>query len=368
MKRAPEKDPYTVLGVNRYATQVEIRAAYISRTRVVHPDRFDRARQAREWALANDMLKELNQAYEILSNPNHRAMYDSFMEGKDSARRAPPPPSSPPPPPPPEPEPERTSPYTGAQEEFVQNDEEHPPFYRTPLFYLLGFSGMGLGSAIGSARVTANPTNPEMVSAAFMILSIAGCGLMGYVLSRGIDGLIQRGTGRLIGKIVFGVLAIYAFSGLEERIRKAYGSTQTATNQPIATIPVSEIALPASGELRSFTGQERIAPLEIRAAQGSHYFVKLVDTSTQTAVLTLFVRGGNTEKVDVPLGTYELRYASGEKWYGYEQLFGKDTSYSKADNTFRFHVDNDSVNGYTVTLYRVANGNLRTSRIGRAEF
>ncbi len=89
---------------------------------------------------------------------------------------------------------------------------------------------------------------------------------------------------------------------------------------------------------------------------------------TGRPALTLFVRGGETEKIKVPLGTYELRYASGDKWYGYEHLFGKNTSYSKADKTFTFQVQDNSVNGYTVTLYRVANGNLRTSRIGKADF
>ena len=35
-------------------------------------------------------------------------------------------------------------------------------------------------------------------------------------------------------------------------------------------------------------------------------------------------------ELKVPLGTFEIRYASGKQWYGYNYLFGDDTSYSKA--------------------------------------
>jgi len=72
--------------------------------------------------------------------------------------------------------------------------------------------------------------------------------------------------------------------------------------------------------------------------------------------------------IDVPLGTYEVRYAGGETWYGYTYLFGKDTAYSKADETFTFEVVGNQISGFTITLYQVVNGNLSTSRIRPNEF
>ena len=72
---------YDLLGVSKSADSEDIRKAYLIRTRVVHPDRFNRAQQAAEWLQANDMLRELNGAYEVLSDPAKRAHYDASPSG-----------------------------------------------------------------------------------------------------------------------------------------------------------------------------------------------------------------------------------------------------------------------------------------------
>jgi curved DNA-binding protein CbpA len=71
------RELYDLLGIPRTADSEDIRLAYLLRMRVVHPDRFDRAGQPAEWLQANSMLRELNEAYEILSDPPKRARYDS---------------------------------------------------------------------------------------------------------------------------------------------------------------------------------------------------------------------------------------------------------------------------------------------------
>ena len=43
---------------------------------MLHPDRFNQTTQKAEWALANEMFKELNHAYDILKNPVKRNQYD----------------------------------------------------------------------------------------------------------------------------------------------------------------------------------------------------------------------------------------------------------------------------------------------------
>ncbi len=136
----------------------------------------------------------------------------------------------------------------------------------------------------------------------------------------------------------------------------------------IASFPHPEQTLPFSGSVRIYTTAEKEAPFEIKAAAGSHYLVKLVDGYTGTPVLTVFVRSGTTINVDVPLGTYELRYACGSTWYGYKLFFGPDTAYSKADKTFTFEVVGNQARGFTITLYKVAHGNLHTSAIRATEF
>lgn len=125
---------------------------------------------------------------------------------------------------------------------------------------------------------------------------------------------------------------------------------------------------PATGEVRRLNSETGIAPLEISSSSGADYVVKLTDADSGADALTIFVHGGQTEKVDVPLGKYIVKYASGEKWYGYKHLFGPSTHYSKADQTFTFSKSGYQVNGYSITLYKVKDGNLRTSQISSKDF
>ena len=132
--------------------------------------------------------------------------------------------------------------------------------------------------------------------------------------------------------------------------------------------PVSELPLPANGDAIEYTFLERVAPLEIKTKSGMNYLVKLVDSRTKTPVLTVFVIGGTTVNVAVPLGTYEVRYTCGDSWYGYNYLFGDSGSYSRADDLFTFTRSGNEVSGYTITLFPVEHGNLRTEHIAPTAF
>lgn len=65
------RDYYEVLGVARDASADEIKKAFRSRARDVHPDTSDHDN-------AEELFKELNEAYEVLSDPEKRASYDRF--------------------------------------------------------------------------------------------------------------------------------------------------------------------------------------------------------------------------------------------------------------------------------------------------
>ncbi|GIV97303.1 MAG: chaperone protein DnaJ [Herpetosiphonaceae bacterium] len=71
MSSTAKRDYYEVLGINRNASQDEIKRAYRQLAKKYHPDhnREDGA-EAR--------FKEINEAYEVLSNPEKRALYDRF--------------------------------------------------------------------------------------------------------------------------------------------------------------------------------------------------------------------------------------------------------------------------------------------------
>jgi hypothetical protein len=136
--------------------------------------------------------------------------------------------------------------------------------------------------------------------------------------------------------------------------------------KPVFTEP--EQSLPPHGKITRYSEGDPIAPLEIRSSGGSNYVVKLSDYYSGRAVLSVFVHGGSTVNLDVPIGTYKIKYASGEHWYGSTHLFGPDTAYSKADSSFDFRVIGNQISGYTLTLYKVVDGNLRTTPISPNEF
>lgn len=151
-------------------------------------------------------------------------------------------------------------------------------------------------------------------------------------------------------------------------------SEPSPPSYPAASRPVTpaftepELPLPANGQVVRYSSGEAEAPFEIKSDYGSHYLVKLVNAYSKAAVLTVFVRGGSTVNIDVPVGNYEVRYAAGNRWYGDVYLFGPETAYAKADRNFDFRYEGNQVSGYTITLYKVQGGNLKTSRIKPNEF
>jgi molecular chaperone DnaJ len=68
----PTRDYYEVLGVGRSASGDQIKRAYRALAREHHPD------VARDKSKAEHRFKEINEAYEVLSDPNKRAQYDRF--------------------------------------------------------------------------------------------------------------------------------------------------------------------------------------------------------------------------------------------------------------------------------------------------
>src|SRR5262245_24410149 len=68
------RDPYDVLGLPRTATEAEVKSAFRKLASQHHPDRNQSDPEAAQ------RFKEINQAHQILSDPDKRAAYDRYGE------------------------------------------------------------------------------------------------------------------------------------------------------------------------------------------------------------------------------------------------------------------------------------------------
>ena len=67
-----EKGFYEILGVSRSSSEKEIKQAYLRLARQYHPDVNKNDKSAEE------KFKQINEAYEVLSDQNKRKLYDSY--------------------------------------------------------------------------------------------------------------------------------------------------------------------------------------------------------------------------------------------------------------------------------------------------
>jgi molecular chaperone DnaJ len=134
VKFMPSKDYYAILGVSRSATDKEIKQAYRRLARKYHPDvnPGDKSAEAR--------FKEINEANEVLSDPEKRKKYDQFGAQWQNAEQF-------------------AKAGRGAQRDFSKGG-----VYTTSDFGDLGdlgdiFSGIfqGFGTGAGTARRPAGP-------------------------------------------------------------------------------------------------------------------------------------------------------------------------------------------------------------------
>lgn len=129
--------------------------------------------------------------------------------------------------------------------------------------------------------------------------------------------------------------------------------------------------LPVSGEYQRFypTTVSAPAPFKISTRDATtHFFIKLEDWRSAAPVVTAFVRKGEEIAINVPMGEYRLKYASGTNWMGPEALFGPATSSSQATLPMTFRIEGNQYRGHVLDLTPRVSGNLHAAPVGARSF
>lgn len=169
---------------------------------------------------------------------------------------------------------------------------------------------------------------------------------------------------------MFGLLA---WAVWDATILRGGKQTSAETARPVANQPAAgstciKHRLPSHGLYEEDDTSERPALLTIRTAPGPFYLVNLEKVASGSPALLFFLYGGQPLNSSVPLGEFKIKYAVGSHWCGDADIFGDDTVFSEADDTFTFERtvadDGHSTSHLTVELPLQRGGNL----ISRNEF
>lgn len=519
----PKRNYYDLLGVSQDASVEQIKLSYKKRARIVHPDRFDKESQPDDWNLANEMLRDLNEAYAVLRNPNSRALYDFEINARsqtnnqnqrsESTQRSKPADQeqrSQAKPNPQEPPPKRGVKSTtfdnlpqDVKDKFLKRQSTEksdvlkikisgigekyfwvsmsagwypilfalsqsalwdssvnflllfltifaslalilhggwiwryhrsslkPFYYFTPLYFIKTsfdqilfcpvweikdikvthihrnhtYQSSNVEIVLPDRAETLHMSSEAQVKNLFATLDYwrdqvkeaHAHGKTEYfktwddfreVKSNGKkeekirDQKEANSVLSYVGSAVFACLlfmAAYGFNvsynGQERTViqplpsqnRVAMPSPPSLPEEPFDAAPEP---LPQNGVTEYDLVDDPIAPLRIVTRSNDHYLVKVVDWDTEETAMTMFIRAGETVKVEVPLGSYKLKYAAGKTWYGDIFLFGPNTVYSEAEKRLDFVMNsNRQVSGYTIELFLQPNGNLKTKRISAKDF
>ena len=130
-------------------------------------------------------------------------------------------------------------------------------------------------------------------------------------------------------------------------------------------------AEPRNGQVFDSTAQGGYCTLTVKAGD-SPVFVKVVRVNNPESLVSVYVRAKKSATVKVREGTYTIRFATGEKWFGTSVLFGSGTRYITLDNNYKFEVRTGGGYRYAsdlqLTLIPVAGGQETFSEIMRKDF
>jgi curved DNA-binding protein CbpA len=179
----------------------------------------------------------------------------------------------------------------------------------------------------------------------------------------------------LIAAVIYrqGMVAAEAERARLERQDIEAEKTAAIAAAKAGTLKSMEMPLPESGVIRFADRRNynlsRSPTFRVINSLDVNALMKLIRVRDGAEVMSVFIRAGQMTEVQVPVGNYNARIASGHIWYGNSVLFGPTTSYSKLDAILEFKkMEGSQLLGNEITLARVKDGNLRQLPLMAADF
>lgn len=293
---------YDILQISRNASPEIIKAAYLTMAKKYHPDTY-----TGDKVYAEKIMKSINEAYSILSIPEARQKYDNILFGRNTKEK----PNNPS-----DVEPVKTS------RNYPKNDAEKSP---------------GL---------------QHFKSEKAAVVIFVSCVVL------------------FVGFAVWSMFYMNDLSNntAETMFSNAQKSTSSTTSIPKETASPKYTTPELIPEIEPNTGYifeggwDDGSELTITAPYNASVVVKAKNIYGSTEIC-FYVQSGDTVTMDVPAEDLQIFFACGSKWYGYDDLFGEYTSYSKDNSYLDF-----SEYTWSYTLQPVTNGNFSETPSNKSEF
>lgn len=170
---------------------------------------------------------------------------------------------------------------------------------------------------------------------------------------------------------MFALIAIIIVIGITSQDSTVSSDTHTPTISEPDPVP-DKVLTPVpvhNGKIVQSPRSEALAPLGVTTPTGENCYVYLSSLDgTPSNNMGFYVAADRFAEVSVPLGLYEIYYATGETWYGPDELFGEDTRRYKCEGTFDFYSDGEYYQGWTLELYLQENGNMDSDPVDENEW
>lgn len=374
---------YDNLKVARTAPIEVIRAAYKSLSQKYHPDRNQNS------AEANEIMRLINHAYEVLSDPIQRKRHDEWIAQQEQLHNHSQQYSK-------QPSPTYTTTYTQPNRKSKANFKSYQHRRKIAKIKSL-INRLGVFVTVVIVILTIVKSNTNYLDQTWLNMKKSHAtyqtsfdckqtqALVEHLICHDIN--LATADIQLYEMIKIARSQSNNVTALNNYLRQEwnnrqqncsdvsclstwYSKQEVLLDRVIKTgyMHLPKVPLPETGMI-SRSSFEGVAPFKVTVPLNQvHYFLKIVNANTGERIASYFIRSGETLETKLPLGNYKIKYAFGEVWYGKNHLFGENTQFAKANQNFEFNFNGYQYQGHRLELIQRQNGNLESSTISKNEF